>query len=298
MNLQEAIKYTIEAKGESFIKEKVFFNYLCDFQAFKHDNSTKNIFKQLCASGYMNMLYDLYVEKAILTETKVEIDLKKISLKISQDLGYKNDNVLYCLENIACALGILSSVSVILSEAPINHDYVNLVGYWDFTYHNNKTMQLTICRDGFAKASSGTNYKWILSGDEVKIFIPGTVSYKGKIVGNEIKGTAYSTYNNMGWEWSAKKRNDGMIEENLTSGEWVILNDVEDLDDNIIRFRADNVLESNLYGIGQWFLHGDKLEIITADDFIKYTGTFSKGKVLGKGKNRISNVWNFKLIKR
>lgn len=298
MNLQEAIKYTIDANGESFIKEKEFFNYLCDLQAFKHDNSNKNIFKQLCVSGYMNLLCDMYVEKSKFTESQVRINLKKLSLKISHDFGYKNDNVLFCLEKVACALGIISSVSVILSEVPILNDYVNLVGYWDFTYHNNKTMQLTICRDGLAKASSGTNYKWELTGNEVEIFIPETVSYKGIIVDNYIKGTAYSAYNPKGWEWSAKKRNDGMIEENLTSGEWVIVNDVEDLDDNIVRFRADNVLESNLYGIGQWLLDGDKLEISTADEFIKYSGTFKQGIVSGKGKNRISNEWNFKLIKK
>lgn len=186
MKLQEAIKYTIDAKGESFIREKEFFNYLCDLQAFKYDDSNKNIFRHLCVSGYMNMLYGMFVEKSKSTEAQVRINLKKMSLKISQGFGYKYDNVLYCLENVACVLGILSSVYVILSVDTKDTDFVNFVGYWDFTYHHNKTMQLTICRDGLAKTSSGTNYKWKLSGDEVEIFIPETVSYKGKIVGNVI----------------------------------------------------------------------------------------------------------------
>ena len=75
-------------------------------------------------------------------------------------------------------------------------------------------------------------------------------------------------------------------------------NDVQDLDDNNVRFLPDNILDSTLYGTGRWYLNGDELEIFTANDFIKYTGRFIKGQVSGKGRNQMSNEWNFKLIKK
>lgn len=285
-------------EDESFIRDERFINYLADMQAFEENVSIRNVFKQLCVAQYMDEIYSLWEKRTNQDEAHIRNSLHRLAYSVSQKYGFKQDNVLFCLENVAYALQLISSITVVLKDSPFSPDDVSIIGYWDFTYKKDKTMQLTICRDGFARASSGTKYCWKLSGDRVEIYMPDLVSYEGVLVGDTISGTATSSYNPFGWEWSAKRRNDGMTMANLTSGEWIIVNDVQDLDDNEVRFLPDNILESMLYGTGRWNLNGDELEIITANEFIRYTGRFVKGQVSGKGRNQISNEWNFKLIKK
>ena len=285
-------------EDESFIKDERFINYLADMQAFGENVSIRNVFKQLCVAQYMDEIYTLWEKRTNQDDAQTRNSLHRLANSASQKYGFKQDNVLFCLENVAYALQLISSVTVVLKDYPSSPDDVSIIGYWDFTYKKDKTMQLTISRDGFARASSGTKYCWKLSGDRVEIYMPDLVSYEGVLVDDTISGTATSSYNPFGWEWSAKRRNDGMTMDNLTSGEWVIVNDVQDLDDNDVRFLPDNILESTLYGTGRWYLNGDELEIITANNFIKYTGRFIKGQVSGKGRNQMSNEWNFKLIKK
>ena len=298
MELYEAIRLTVEMEDESFIRDERFINYLADMQAFEENVSIRNVFKQLCVAQYMDEIYSLWEKRTNQDEAHIRNSLHRLAYSVSQKYGFKQDNVLFCFENVAYALQLISSITVVLKDSPFSPDEVSIIGYWDFTYKKDKTMQLTICRDGFARASSGTKYCWKLSGDRVEIYMPDLVSYEGVLVGDTISGTATSSYNPFGWEWSAKRRNDGMTMANLTSGEWIIVNDVQDLDDNDVRFLPDNILESTLYGTGRWYLNGDELEIITANDFIKYTGRFAKGQVSGKGRNQMSNEWNFKLIKK
>lgn len=299
MKLYEAIRKTIEMEDESVIVDYRFVNYLSDMQAFSESVSIRNVFKQLCVSGFMADVYNLWEDRKTMAETQVRNHLKQKANSASQQFGYKNENVLFCLESVAYALQLISSISVIISkDYNTSVDAMKLIGYWDFTFKKDRTIQLTIGRDGYAKASSGTKYSWKLSGNEVEFFIPDMVSYKGVIEGDTITGTAYSCYNPIGWKWSAARRGDGMTLDNLTSGVWVIVNEVPDLDDNEVRFLPNNILESNLYGNGKWYLDDDNLEIITANEFIKYVGKFVKGHVIGKGRNQISNEWIFKLIKK
>lgn len=299
MELHEAIRLTIEMEDESFIKDERFVNYLADMQAFGANVSNKNIFKQLCVGGYMDDIFDLWIKRDTVTKQQAQNFLKQKANSVSKSLGFQNDNVLYCLESVAFALQLLSSITVVINDdCVLSADSKNIIGYWDFNFKKGKTMQLTIGRDGYAKASSGTKYRWELSGNEIDIYIQDLVSYKGILDGDIITGTAFSNYNPIGWTWSAIRRGDGMTFDNLTTGEWVIVNDVQDLDDNEVRFMPNNNLDSKLYGSGRWYLDSDKLEIITANEFIKYTGTFVKGQVTGIGRNQISNEWNFKLIKK
>ena len=299
MKLHEAIEITIGMEDESFIKDDRFVNYLADMQAFGESVSNRNVFKQLCVTGLMDDIYRLWEERETVTELQVRNVLMQKAYSVSRQLGFMRDNVLFCLESVAYALHLVSSITVVMTgDSETSVEAANLIGYWDFTFKKNKTMQLTIGRDGYARASSGTKYCWKLSGNEVEFFMPDMVSYKGILEGNTITGTAFSSYNPIGWEWSAVKRCDGMTLDNLTSGVWVIVNDVPDLEDNTVRFLPDNILESDLYGNGRWYLDDDNLEIVTANDFIKYSGQFEKGQVAGKGRNRISNEWNFKLIKK
>ena len=298
MKLHEAIRLTIEMEDESFIKDERFVNYLADMQAFEGYASNKNIFKQLCQSGYMADIYHMWEDQGSLNESQIWNKFQQMTNAASMKYGFKHDNVLFCLESVAYALNLLSSISVVLKEESDPITDTSLIGYWDFTYKEGKTMQLSISRDGYARASSGTKYNWSLSGNTVNIYMPDLVSYKGEVSGDTITGIACSSYNPLGWEWSAKRRDDGLTKSNLTSGEWMIVNDAEDLEDNKVRFLPDNSLESDLYGKGKWSLEGDELVIVTANEFIKYTGSFVKGVISGKGKNRMSNEWGFKLIKK
>jgi hypothetical protein len=298
MELYEAIKLTIEMEDESFIKDDRFINYLSDMQAFGEHVSNRNIFRQLCVAKYMDDIYTLWDSKADIDEPQILNRLRQMSISASQKFGFRQENVLFCLENVAYALRLISSISTTISDVLPDVEDKGIVGYWDFTYFRNKTMQLTIGHDGFARASSGTKYSWRISGNKVDIYIPDLVSYKGTLDGDTMSGFAVSTQNPAGWEWSAKKRGDGLIEANLVSGEWIIVNDVQELEDNVVRFLPDNILDSDLYGKGMWFLNNDSLEIVTANEFIKYTGKFVKGEISGVGRNRISNEWKFKLIKK
>jgi hypothetical protein len=298
MLLHEAIKLTAEMEDESFIRDERFINYLADMQAFSGAESVREVFKKLCAAKYMDDIYSLWERRFSINDSQIRNDLHRLAYSASQKYGYKQDNVLYCLENVAYALKMIPSISVVFTNSSSSAGDSDLIGYWDFTYKKDKTMQLTVSRDGFARASSGTRYNWKLSEDKVTFFIPDFVSYEGVLVGDTISGFATSSYNPLGWEWSAKRRSDGMTEDNLKSGEWTIVNDVQDLDDNDIRFLPDHILESKLYGEGRWYLNGNELEIFTANEFIKYVGTFVRGQVTGKGRNQMSNEWNFKLIKK
>ena len=71
MKLHEAIRLTIEMEDESFIKDERFVNYLADMQAFEGYASNKNIFKQLCQSGYMADIYHMWEDQGSLTEPQM-----------------------------------------------------------------------------------------------------------------------------------------------------------------------------------------------------------------------------------
>ena len=295
MELYESIRHASAILGELFLQDMKFLNILSDLRAINSDNAGKHILTQLYKNGCLHAFYKDYYSKEIISEQEIRLKIVGDSHMMSQKYAFKQDNVMYCLEHFCYAFGWISSITSTYDNSP--QEQFTIVGNWDFTYHNGKTMQLAISRDGIARASSGTKYNWRLNGNNIEIFKEDMVSYKGLVTDGLMSGTATSIYNPSAWPWSAKRRNDGLTIEDLTSGSWTIVNDVDDLEDNIVLFLSDNTLNSDLYGHGKWSLDGDQLEIITADDFIKYTAKFVKGEIVGKGRNRIANEWNFKLLK-
>lgn len=295
MELYESIRHASEILGELFLQDTKFLNILSDLHAINYDNAGKHILSQLYYDGCLQALFKDYYSKENISEQEIRLKIVGDSHMMSQKYAFKQDNVMYCLEHFCYAFGLISSITSDFDNSP--QEKLTIVGNWDFTYHNDKTMQLAISRDGIARASSGTKYSWRLSGNNIEIFMEDMVSYKGLVTDGLICGKATSIYNPNGWPWFAKRRNDGLTIEDLTSGSWTIVNDVDDLVDNKVIFLPDNILNSDLYGQGKWSLDGDTLEKITADDFIKYTAKFVKGKIVGKGRNRIANEWNFNLLK-
>lgn len=181
------------------------------------------------------------------------------------------------------------------SPAPSAAD---IIGTWMFHYQEDKEMLLHVRRDGFAKASSGTKYHWQFINGEFVLFLKDLVSYRGRLVKDRIEGTAYGIYKPMGWNWFAIRRDDSFVRASLLSGSWIIENDAPDLEENVILFQPDRVLESSLYGTGKWFIEDGNLVMITANDFVRYEANISNAEIVGKGRNKISNEWNFKLKKQ
>ena len=295
MELYESIRRASEILGDLFLQDMKFLNILSDLRAINSDNAGKHILTQLYRDGFLQVFYKYCCSKENKSEQEIRLEIVSDSYQMSQKYAFKQDNVMYCLEHFCYAFDLISSITSAFDNSP--QEDVKVVGNWDFTYHNDKTMQLAISRDGIARASSGTKYNWKLSGSNIEIFIEGMVSYKGLVAYGLMNGTATSVYNPNAWPWSAKKRNDGLTVEDLISGSWTIVNDVDDLEDNKVSFLHDNIINSDLYGQGKWSLDGDQLVIITANDFIKYTAKFIKGEIVGKGRNRIADEWNFKLLK-
>ena len=295
MELYKSIRRASEILGDLFLQDMKFLNILSDLRAISSDNAGKHILTQLYHDDYLQAFYKYYYFKENKSEEEIRLEIVRVSHIMSQKYAFKQDNVMYCLEHFCYAFDMISSITSAFDNSP--QEDVKVVGNWDFTYHNDKTMQLAISRDGIARASSGTKYNWRLSGNNIEIFIEDTVSYKGIVTDGLMNGTATSAYNPNAWPWSAKRRNDGLTVEDLILGSWTIVNDVDDLEDNKVSFLPDNIISSDLYGQGKWSLDGDQLVIIMANEFIKYTAKFVKGEIVGKGRNRIANEWNFKLLK-
>ena len=295
MDLYSAIREAVKLQGEEVIKEERFVNILSDLHCFASNSSLKHIFKVLYASDCMNKIYSIWKSKDKTDNTELRFEIQKTTSYISTKYAIKSDYVCFCLENIYYALYLIPEITTLWEDSSFANP--DLIGLWDFHYKESKEMSLEIKRDGTASASSGTKYKWQYSNDIFVLYIEDFVYYKGSIENNIIKGVAYSIYKPLGWAWFATKRNDGLTIDNLESGTWVIINDVPDLEDNHLRFLPKNILESSIYGVGRWTLENEKLEIVTANNFIKYEASLVKGRIVGKGRNKMSNEWNFELKK-
>lgn len=296
MDIYLAIRKAIELQGETIIREDRLVNILSDFHCFPSDSSYRHIFKMLYASDCMYNIYSIWKSAEKKEEHQMRFEIQKLTQSISKRYALRYDKVQFCIESVFLALNLISTITTF--EDDLDNHIPIIVGLWNFHFKENKEMILEIRRDGCAIASSGTKYHWQISDGQFVLFIEDLVYYRGQIENDTIMGIAYSNYNPLGWEWFATKRNDGLTINNLESGIWIIINDVSDLEDNYIRFLPNNILESSLYGIGNWSLDDDKLVIVTANNFIKYEASLSKGKIIGKGRNKLSNEWNFELKKR
>lgn len=296
MDLYLAIREAIGLQGETVIREDRLVNILSDLHCFPPDSSYRHVFKMLYSSDCMNEIYSIWKSDEEKKEAQMRFEIQKMTQSISRRYALKYDQVQFCLENVFMALNLISSITTILEESDCHIPHI--IGLWDFHFKENREMLLEIRRDGLALASSGTKYHWQMSDGEFVLYIEDLVYYKGQLDKDTIRGIAYSNYKPLGWEWFATRRNDGLTVDNLESGTWIIDNDVSDLEDNYIRFLPNNILESSLYGIGKWSLDDDKLEIVTANNFIRYEASLSKGKIVGKGRNKLSNEWDFELKKQ
>ena len=299
MDLYLAIREAIKLQGDAIVIEKKMINILSDLHCFSSasNRSFKHIFEILYSSNCMNEIYSIWKSDKEKNESQIRFEIQRMAHTLSIKYALIDDHVNYCLENVFYALNLIPFISIVLENNTNEHSQ-SIIGVWDFHYRDNKEMKLEIRRDGFALASSGTKYQWSYSNEEFVLYIVDYVYYKGLLKNETLKGVAYSCYNPLGWEWFATRRNDGLTIDNLKSGTWIIENDVSDLEDNYIQFFPNNVLNSSLYGSGEWFLSDNGLKIITANSFITYEASYVKGKIVGKGRNKLSNEWNFELKKQ
>jgi hypothetical protein len=296
MELYLAIRKTIEIEGMSILCDKRLVNFLSDFHAFSSNDANKNVFRMLYASNYLNEIYSICHSYNHERESEIRREIQRLSSSFSEHYGIKFNQATYCIESIFYAINLIPSITVDF-DSPMPYES-NIIGLWDFHYKENKEMKLEIRRDGTAKAASGTIYKWENVNEQFCLFIEDFVYYNGNIKDGEISGTAVSIYKPAGWHWYATRRDDGLTKSNLISGEWIIINDVADLEDNKVTFLENGILQSDLYDLGKWQLEDEVLEMFTANNFIRYTVSLSKGKISGVGRNKIGNEWNVELIKK
>lgn len=233
----------------------------------------------------------------VITEQNARLEVLQLAEITEKKYGIKKDLATYCFESLAYGLALINNVNDITRESSC--ESINVIGHWDFYYREGSKMQITIKPDGTAITSLNNKYLWKSEADnEIILYIKGMVSYRGCISGDTIEGQAYSEQFGRCWPWHATRRDDGLSKENLIQGKWLLKNEIEDLDDNIIEFDSDNGLISSVYDDGSWELDGGVLKITTANGFLLYEGRFSKGVISGEARNLIGDNWKFTLTKK
>ena len=154
MELYESIRRASEILGDLFMQDTKFLNILSDLRAINFDNAGKHILTQLYDEGCLQAFYKDYYSKEDVSEQEIRLKIVSDSHLMSQKYAFKQDNVMFFLEHFCYAFGLISSITSAFDNSP--QEKLTIVGNWDFTYHNGKTMQLAISRDGSARASSGT----------------------------------------------------------------------------------------------------------------------------------------------
>lgn len=170
----------------------------------------------------------------------------------------------------------------------------DVIGKWDFNFwlEEDKSNILTFFPDG--NATTGvTFYKYEICGEKLHLFIEGYVDYWGTLDGELLSGTAES-YNNV-WHWSAKRHIAPIIEpipeKKLFKSKWIIKNDTDELEDNVLFFEKNGVLKSSLYGQGLWEYVNNDLVIETASGFIKYTIKVIDNQIDAHAINKVGQEW-------
>ena len=262
--LYEGLTKVIEDKGVSVLCDKYLANMMADYQVGKEIPAYDVILKQIQSHGYMTEILEYCNRK----ESNVIISKLQFYVStLSTDSSLKHSSVNYVFDCIAYSLGLVNKpIAPIIKRCKFNP-----LGHWKFNFSPNKTQLLIIRADGTAVSESRTKYHWEISDDEIKIFIPNTVSYDGWFVDvDTIEGNAISLVYNRTWRWHAKRSEDALSLNNLLKGQWIIVNNQVDLEDNILTFNNNRTLYSELYHKGNWMLEDGILTVITANTYIRY----------------------------
>lgn len=290
--LYEGLTKIVEERGVSVLSDKYLANMMADYQVGKEIPAYDVILKLIQTHGYMCEILD-YHHRA--ESNTLLSKLHFYATTLSAEAALKISSIKYVLDCIAYSLGLVAEP---ITPAILNRANYNPLGDWQFNFRSEKTQLLIIRADGTAITGNNTKYNWVQSNDEIKIFIPNTVSYEGWFIDEDtIQGNAHSMVFNRSWAWNAKRSEYVLSLNNLIDGRWVIVNNEVDLEDNIITFNKNATLHSELYDEGNWHLEDGVLTIITANAYIRYRYHSNKGRIEGVATNRAGITWKCELNK-
>lgn len=286
MKLPEGIKYLIENLGCDYLSHPGFCNALNDIQAIEGQIGYVNIIKTL----YERNLIEKIIEDIKVNNTPLMLIITSLWNKLSP-YSYRRNDVEYVIYSLAYGLGCLDKNFIPgYQQDEYSKKYL---GPWIFNYKDNETTKLIIKADGSALNETGTKYRWEINEGSIKIFLKGMVSYGGNLINDDqIQGYAFSELNQRTWIWNAYRILTQLSEKYLKMGEWKIINNINGLDDDIIKFKNEGKLESENYGIGNWYIEDEKLVIRTANGVIVYNFIQDKDSIKGKGWNIYGVKWN------
>lgn len=294
--LYEYISKAISICGYDVLTEKRrVSSILSDLGAFSRFHWVDSVIYAANSNGIIAK----FISKKNNGEKLSNEEIKEIAYVLSSRNAIWLDIAEYVLSSIAYSLNLLSKPFILNDFSKTDYPDYQFCGHWLFRYNKlkNKETDLVILNDGTAYADDrNTKYKWsLLAPDTINLSLAGITFYQGKFNNNGNVLNGYAHNGSLHWEWEAIKENDGLDKYSLIHGKWVILNDDIDLEDNVITFISNGLLESSLYGKGSWRLLNNELELITANGFIKYIAQYHHKEIAGNAINRIGNRWNFKL---
>lgn len=111
MNLSQAIKSLVEAKGLSILTSPVALNILSDYNTFNEYPSSKNILKNVISEGYLEKIAFFYNNQLPLGDAP-QTYLSELYMK----LGFRQDASAFVLNSIFDALGYGAPLSIVSSD--------------------------------------------------------------------------------------------------------------------------------------------------------------------------------------
>ena len=111
MNLSQAIKSLVEAKGLSILTSPMALNILSDYNAFSEYPSSKNILKNIIGEGYLEKIAFFCDNQLPLGDTP-QTYLSEMYMK----LGFRQDVAAFVLNSIFDALGYGAPLSIVSND--------------------------------------------------------------------------------------------------------------------------------------------------------------------------------------
>lgn len=111
MNLSQAIRSLVEAKGINILKSPLSINILSDYNAFNEYPSSKNILKNIISEGYLDKIVFFYDNGIPIGDAPLTY-----ASELYHQMGFRADISNYVLNAILEALGFESILSDISKE--------------------------------------------------------------------------------------------------------------------------------------------------------------------------------------
>lgn len=296
MKLHEGIKKVVEMRSDSIIMDYQFINILSDFQVFSEFPSGKSIVKKICSSKYISCIVELFQNNNCLSQQTIRNEIDRIAYVMSGEYDEEFDLVRYCFESIAYGLGLLTTINGYYTVDNFKH--AAFIGQWNFKYKNEREIRLDVYRNGKALTSSNIEFEWKpVSDNEIELFIPGIISYRGVLCESIIRGNAKRVFCDEEWLWQAIKIIPPYSMKYLSYSEWTLTNDNPEIEDFVFQFMPNGLLASNK-NQGRWYIDDNVLLMSTNNGFLSFYACYNKNGFIGKGKNAMGYEWNIKITRK